>query len=101
MATPKPRQQLDALVSLIASSAAQISTEYENTGLPAPSLDAESPDIFQSNDQEVNQRVDRATKTLVAACAQLSAIAMRPHRAILNVRAYFFHLKCFISNVLR
>lgn len=52
MDKPNARQQLDSLVSLITSSIAQISTEYENAGLPAPSLNADSADIFQNSDED-------------------------------------------------
>lgn len=88
MTSASPETQLDSLVSLIASSVEQIKLVYKQAGLPAPSLGTNSSDITQTADLDAQAKVERATKVIVAACAQLTTSVLPPQRSVLNVSLY-------------
>ena len=89
------KAQLDALVGLISTSVASITSAYASANVALPSLDpisAETSEEQKSLDDATELQVARAVRVIEAACAQLVASVARPGRYILNVRAW--HTLC-------
>lgn len=75
---------LTTLAKLISDSVAVVVSEYANVGHAPPALESTDKDPFHSPEL-MSERLKAATKTIEAACAQLSATVASPGHVITNV----------------
>ena len=82
---PPGLADLDALVSLINESVSVYKEEYENARLFVPHLN--NPSSFEHDlmQERGSERLRIATNIIEAACAQLTAIVVRPELTLVNV----------------
>ena len=90
---------IDLLVSLISSSAAEIKSQYRSTGITPPSLDDSATTGIELMHYTSKQTIAKSTRILEAAFAQLRASLSRPEHVLLDVLQLSSPL-CYVTHVL-
>lgn len=85
--------QLDALVSLVISSVNDFKAEYHSASIPVPVLREPSSEGHDEMRKRLeSKKLTKVAQIIEAACAQLSAIVVRPELTLANVCTISFIL---------